>query len=190
MLKLRTPSPDVWLNTVLNDFDAFLTDHANCERKASATALQFASHYSDRVELVDAMMDLALEELEHYRQVYHLIRHRGLRLAPDTKDVYVRELAKNCRRGSEVYFLDRLLLAGIIEARGCERFGRIAHGLPPGPLKTFYEAITAAEARHHGLFTRLARTYFPAAEVDARRDELLDHEARIVAELPPRPALH
>lgn len=190
MLNLKTPSSDAWLQTVLADFDAFLLDHAACERKASATALSLVAHYPDRTELVDSLIDVALEELTHYKQVYALIRARGLRLVPDTRDSYVRSLAGLCRKGREPYFLDRLLIAAIVEARGCERFTRIAQALPAGAEQAFYEDIAASEARHHGLFLRLARAYFPAAEIEPRKDELLQAEAAILSGLALRPALH
>jgi len=57
-------------------------------------------------------------------------------------------------------------------------------------MKEFYEDIARSEARHHGLFTRLARRYFDTATVEARLDELLDREAEIVAALPLRAAVH
>jgi tRNA-(ms[2]io[6]A)-hydroxylase len=79
---------------------------------------------------------------------------------------------------------------GIVEARGCERFGMVAEALDPGPLKSFYTDITRSEARHHGLFVRLAREYFAANVVQTRLDELLEAEATIVEELPLRPAVH
>jgi tRNA isopentenyl-2-thiomethyl-A-37 hydroxylase MiaE len=44
--------------------------------------------------------------------------------------------------------------------------------------------------RHHELYLDLAKTYFPAAEVARRLDELLAVEAGIVAELPPRAAMY
>ena len=81
-------------------------------------------------------------------------------------------------------------MLGIVEARGCERFGMVAEGLDPGPLKDFYADITRSESRHHGLFVRLAREYFPAERVVQRLDELLEGEARIVDSLPLRPAVH
>jgi len=86
--------------------------------------------------------------------------------------------------------VDRLLVAGILEARGCERFGLIASALPPGPLKIFYGDITRSEVRHEGLYVSLALLYFDPPAVETRLDELLEAEARIVAELPNRPALH
>ena len=175
---------------VLADFDAFLVDHAACERKASATALKLVSHYSDRTMLVRELIPFAQEELEHFAQVMRIILDRGLATRPDEKDPYVGTLMKLIRRGSEHYFLDRLLILGVVEARGCERFGMVAEALDPGPLKSFYAEITRSEARHHGLFVRLAREYFSPDGVQRRLDELLDAEATIVQGLPLRPAVH
>lgn len=190
MTRLRIPTAPAWVETVLADFDAFLLDHAACERKASATALTFVSHYPDRRELVSSMIDLAREELEHFHQVYRRIEERNLVLTADTKDPYVNRLAKEFRKGSEVYFLDRLLVGGIVEARGCERFGLVAEALPGGPMKDFYRDLTASEARHRGLFLRLARRYFDPSSVDQRLQELLEVEAAVVRDLPLRAAVH
>jgi len=193
MTLLRATSAKAWLEAVLADFDRFLLDHAACERKASSMAMHLAAHYPDRHSLVDAMVDLACEELDHFRQVYRIVRERGLSLPPDEKDAYVNALNGLSRRGtgdSEAYFLDRLLLAGIIEARGCERFGVIAEALEEGPLKDFYRQIAHSEARHRDLFLGLAREYFAPEEVSERQAALLDAEAEIVMRLPARAALH
>ncbi len=189
-MRLKVPTSPLWTEAVLHDFDAFLRDHANCERKASGSAMNMVSHYPDRQELVAAMIDLAREELEHFHGVYQHMASRGLALGPDLKDPYVHRLSREYRKGSDAYFLDRLLAGGILEARGCERFGLVAKALTTGPLKDFYRAITRSEARHQDLFVRLALLYFDPAAVEARLDELLEVEACIVAELPPRPALH
>ena len=190
MLRLRVATDPALVEVILGDFDAFLIDHAACERKASALALSLVMHYPDRRALVKAMVALAREELDHFAQVVELLDARGLVMSADEKDPYVGALLKLRRQGTGPYFLDRLLLGGIIEARGCERFQMIADALPQGREKTFYTDIARAEARHHGLFVRLAREYFDDAEVRARLDELLDAEAEIVAELPLRARLH
>src|SRR6185503_4251396 len=147
---LLVPTPAPWVDAVRADFDAFLRDHAACERKASATAMTLASHYRDKEELVTQMVDLACEELHHFRKVYACIVARGGRLGDDTKDRYVRELLGLARRAPEVYLLDRLLVAGVIEARGCERFHLLAAALEPD-LATFYADFARSEARHAGL---------------------------------------
>ena len=190
MLRLRTETNPAWTDVVLSDFDAFLVDHAACERKASATALKLVSHYSDRTVLVRELIPFAQEELQHYAQVMEIILDRGLSTRPDERDPYVRALMQLIKRGPEQYFLDRLLILGVIEARGCERFGMVADALEPGPMKDFYTDITRSDARHHGLFVRLAREYFPAEVVQERLDELLEAESKIVDELPLRAAVH
>ncbi|MGD8608619.1 MAG: tRNA-(ms[2]io[6]A)-hydroxylase [Myxococcales bacterium] len=190
MLRLQTATDLRWVDVVLQDFERFLVDHAACERKASATALKLVSHYSDRTLLVRELIPFAQEELEHYAQVMQIILDRGIVTRPDEKDPYVGALMRRIERGPEQYFLDRLLVLGIVEARGCERFGLIADALDPSPLKAFYEKITRSEARHHGLFVRLAKEYFPQARVQQRLEELLSAEARIVDALPLRPAVH
>lgn len=190
MLPLATPTPPAWLEVVLGDFDSFLLDHAACERKASATGMSFVVRYPDRPSLLEPMIAFAREELEHFHQVYRLIAARGLSLGPDTKDPYVEPLMRWVRAGRDLRLLDRLVLGGVVEARGCERFGLVAEGLPEGELKDFYRELTRSEARHVGLFHRLARELFGAAQVEARVAELLPLEAELVRKLELRPALH
>lgn len=190
MLTLRAATPSVWLETVLDDFDRFLLDHAAAERKASAVALSLISHYPDRAELVSAMMNIAREELEHYYQVYRQLVSRGLILGKDEKDAYVGKMRKLIRSGSDAYFLDRLLVAGVVESRGCERFGLIAEAIPDPALALFYKEIAASEARHDEVFIGLASSYFDEDPVAHRLSELLDLEADIMLALEPRAALH
>lgn len=187
MLPLAMPTPRAWLEVVLADFDAFLLDHAACERKASATGMAFVVRYPDRL---GPMIAFAREELEHFQRVYELIETRGLTLAPDRKDPYLEALIRWVRGGRDERLLDRLVMGGVVEARGCERFGLVADALPDGELKHFYTELTRSEARHVGLFHRLARTLFPATQVDERVRDLLAHEAKIITTLELRPALH
>lgn len=189
-MRLRINTKPEWLHGVLSNFDAFLLDHALCERKASALAMSLVAHYPDKPELVSAMVDLAIEELDHFRQVYALIIERGLVLGADEKDDYVNRLRALMRKSSHEYFLDRLLIASIIEGRGTERFSLVAKGLLDPCLKNFYFEFYKAEARHHGLFLRLAKNYFSPNEIDNRYNYLLDQEAVIIDNLPLRPALH
>jgi len=174
----------------MSDFDSFLLDHAAAEKKASGMAMSMLSHYPDRIELVTAMADLAIEELTHFREVVKWIHSRGLQTAADTKDQYVLALRKSIRKESEEYLLDRLLIASIIEARGAERFALVAEALQDLPLKKFYHSIARSEERHYELFLELATRYVDRGVVDQRWDELLDIEADIVRELPIQAALH
>jgi tRNA-(ms[2]io[6]A)-hydroxylase len=183
-------TPAAWTETVLSDFDTFLQDHAAAEKKASGMAISMLSHYPDKVELVAAMAELAVEELTHYREVVKWLHRRGVLTAADQKDPYVIEFRKAVRGEPEAYLLDRLLTAGAIEARGAERFGLVAEALEAGGLKKFYQSITRSEERHYELFLELAALYAPAETVATRWQELLEIEAEIVAALPLRAALH
>jgi len=190
MIELRFKTPKDWVEGVVGAMDVFLPDHAAAEKKASGMAMGMVSHYPDKEELVGAMIDLALEELSHFRAVVRLMHARGLHLLPDEKDLYINRLRGTFRTGKDHYFLDRLLVAGIVEARGAERFGLVADALPAGDLKRFYRSITRSEIAHQDLFVQLAGTYFEDPVIKARLDELLDAESVIVRELPIRPALH
>lgn len=187
---LRFATPVTWVQAVLADFDTFLLDHAAAEKKASGMAISMISHYPDRTRLVSEMADLAIEELVHYKEVIKVIHDRGMTLAADEKDPYILAFRDHVRNGKEAYFMDRLITAGIIEARGAERFGLVADALPEGRLKQMYKAITNSEKRHYSLFIELAYEYFDKDEVDQRADELLDIEADIVANLPIHAKLH
>jgi tRNA-(ms[2]io[6]A)-hydroxylase len=187
-LKVKTSS--AWLDTVMADFDTFLLDHASCEKKASGMAMSMISHYPDKPRLIREMLNLAVEELSHFRDVVRLILDQGLQTSADTKDEYINQLHKSMDQGKDAYLLDRLLIASIVEARGAERFGLIADALPEGRLKNFYRAITDSESRHYRLFLDLAREYFPDDTILPRLEDLLTVEAGIIRNLPVKAALH
>lgn len=188
MLKVSTS--DLWVTSVLDNFDEFLIDHAANERKASAVAMSMIAHYPDRPELLTQMLDLALEELNHFRQVMKLILSRGITPTSDEKDPYVNQLIKHVRKGSEVYFLDRLLSGAVIEARGAERFGLIAEAHSDESMRRFYDSLARSEAGHHQLFLDLAGIYFDEQTITQRWQEWLSIEADIITNLPIRPRLH
>ncbi|NMP16873.1 tRNA-(ms[2]io[6]A)-hydroxylase [Thalassotalea sp. Y01] len=190
MFELKYHTPKEWADAVLADFDSFLQDHAAAEKKASGMAMSMLSHYPDRQKLVRAMTDLALEELIHFKQVLKLMTARNVIQANDQKDTYIHEIRKLFRRGREEFLLDRLLVAGVIEARGHERFALVAEALPEGRDKKFYDDIAKSEEKHKNLFVELALEYFDADIVYPRLEEILDAEAKICEQLPFRAALH
>ncbi len=190
MLDLRSTTPREWLDVVFADFGAFLVDHALCERKASAMGMSLVAKYPDRTAILEPLIAFAREELEHFHIMYRIVEKRGLCLVGDEKDAYVNALRKLSRSGSDELFLDRLIVPGIVEARGCERLQLVAGAIEEPELRETYRELARAESRHHGLFFRLARAYFPEDVVQTRADELLDAEASIVERLPFRAAVH
>ncbi len=190
MFELKYQTPFEWTKAVLADFDAFLQDHAAAEKKASGMAMSMLSHYQDRKRLVKEMVDLALEELIHFKEVLKLLQERDIDLCNDSKDIYIRDIRKVFRNGQNEFFLDRLLVGAVIEARGHERFSLVGQALEPGKYKDFYQQIAASEKTHKNLFVYLAYEYFDKVEVDERLEEILISEAEICSKLPFRAALH
>ncbi|MEZ7910041.1 MAG: tRNA-(ms[2]io[6]A)-hydroxylase [Pseudomonadales bacterium] len=187
-LKIKTSS--AWVESVISDFDRFLNDHAANEKKASSMAMSMVAHYPDRIELLENMVDLALEELNHYRQVLRIMLERGITPLPDEKDMYVNQLVKQIRKGSDHYFIDRLLSAAVIEARGAERFTLLGQHLQEPALASFYKSLAKSESNHFELFLNLAKQYFPTTEVETRFEDWLVYEATAIANCPIHPKLH
>ena len=191
MLALRHTTPPEWVDVVRKDLTAFLQDHAANERRVSNAALTLAVQHPERRELVDAMVDVSLEELEHFRLVYRLLVDRGASLCRDAPDPYMKQLRKAVAHPDrERWLLHRLVLFSIVEARGFERFALLGEGLDEPALRETYAELARCEARHQGLYLRLARTYFERDAVDAQLERFLDLEAEILEALPLRPALH
>lgn len=206
---LLESSPQAWLDAVFADWPGFMQDHASCERKAAALALSFVAKYPDRVALIDPMVSLAREELEHFAQVFRIMRKRGIPLSGvDERDGYVNEMIAQLRHGREERFLDRLILSGLIEARGYERFHMLAEALrlgdvrlspdpngdsrtsPEAELAEFYRSLADREAGHYKIFEQMAELYFSENEVKEALTRIAAIEAQAMRAAPLRARLH
>lgn len=190
-IDLAVESSQEWIDTVMADFNEFLKDHANCERKASAMAMSFVAKYPNRIEIIPELIDTAVEELEHFRSVYEIMQERGIELTHEIgQDIYVKQLLDKCRSGREERFMDRLLLASLVETRGAERFRMVYEALEEPKLKEFYRQLWASEAKHGEIFVRMALHYFEEKDVYARLEQMTADEAVVLSSLPLKPALH
>lgn len=190
-LSLKAASSQQWIDCVLEDFDKFLADHADAERKASSMAMSFVAKYPDRTEIIPELIHTAIEELEHFRLVYRIMEQRGVQLNHSIgEDHYVKALLKHCHSDREKRFRDRLIIASIVENRGFERFKLVSEHLKDPELAKFYRMIYLSEAKHGNIFVEMALNYFDEAEVLHRWEELAAAEAGILTDLPLRPALH
>jgi tRNA-(ms[2]io[6]A)-hydroxylase len=191
-LELSASTRPEWVHTVMADFPAFLQDHADCERKASAMALSFVAKYPDRIEIIPELIETAIEELGHFQQVYDHMVTRGIRLAKEmSEDPYIKALLALCRTDPLNRFLDRLLLGSIIECRGAERFRLVWAALEQeSELKEFYHQLWVSEAKHGNSFVKMALNYFDKERVYSRLQELNQAEGKIIQSLQLRAALH
>ena len=173
------------------DFDAFLQDHADCERKASGFAMSMVAKYPDRTAIIPGLIETALEEMEHFKLVYELMAERGVQLAHVIpKDHYMERLIALRRTGREQHFLDRLCIGSVVESRGAERFRLVEQALTEPELKRFYKMLWTSEAKHGNLYVDMALEYFPEDEVYERLHWFNDREGEIILDLEIRSALH
>ena len=190
-LPLQAVSPPNWVEAVLTDFDQFLRDHASCERKAAALAMSFVTKYGDRTALIEPMIALAREELEHFQQVFRLMNQRAVPThTQDEADPYIQAILTRLRHGRDERLLDRLIMSGLVEARGYERFGILAQALTDPELANFYRRLADREAGHFKIFHRLALHYFSQSEVDNALDRIGGFEAQAMLQAELRPRLH
>lgn len=190
-LSLKVNSTKEWIDCVLNDFDDFLKDHADCERKASSMAMSFVAKYPDRREIIPELIHTGIEELDHFRLVYKIMEKRGLSLNHSIgEDLYVKNLLKHCHSDREKRFRDRLIIASIVENRGFERFKLVSEHINDKELASFYRMIYLSEAKHGHVFVEMALNYFDRKEVFNRWDELAEIEAEVLNGLALKPALH
>lgn len=183
MLSLQSASSDRWLSQVRGYLDELLIDHAHCEKKAAGTAMNLLFAYIENHDLTRAMTEIVQEELAHFHQVLDILEQRGVRFRRLKPSNYGAQLHELIRKNEPGYAVDRLLVAGLIEARSCERFGLLREHLAQDEpeLAAFYDSLFESEARHHSTYVRLAKAYAPDDEVHARLDELAAAEARIIA---------
>ena len=161
---------------------------ARRKQRARRSNLIFA--YVERVELCREMAAIVNEELDHFQQVLDLLQRRGIRFRRLVPGGYGRKLNDLVRKLEPGRAVDRLLVAGLIEARSCERFDLLRQHVKDVELAAFYDSLFESEARHHSTYVRLAKSFAPDEVVDRRLDELAAEEAQIIAEGDPLPRMH
>jgi tRNA-(ms[2]io[6]A)-hydroxylase len=190
MLHLQSITTARWLAQVDADIESILIDHAHCEKKAAGTALNLIFAYVENIELCREMALIVNEELEHFQMVLDLLARRGIRFRRLKPSSYGRELNDLVCKQEPQRAVDRLLVAGLIEARSCERFHVLAEHVQDRELADFYAGLFESEARHHTTYTRLAKDFAPEAVVMARLDELAALEAAIIDRGEELPRMH
>ena len=192
MLGLNLPTDPRWVNIVEKNIEEILTDHAYCEQKATTNAINLIVHFPECTDLVDAMLALAKEELEHFEQVHEKIKERGFTLGRERRDEYVFELNNFIRKGYQRHFVlvDKLLFSALVEARSCERFKVLSENIKDDSLKVFYRELMISEANHYTMFLRLAKQYANGIDVDARWQEFLEYESEIIRKYGNKETIH
>ncbi|MGF7079200.1 tRNA-(ms[2]io[6]A)-hydroxylase [Mucilaginibacter sp. UYCu711] len=183
ILKLQLPTDPTWVkNVVESNIEELLIDHAYCEQKAATNGITLIVQNPNLSDLVQQMIALVQEEMDHFKRVHEIILQRGYVLGKERKDDYVNELRKFIivGGGREAQLIDRLLFSAMIEARSCERFKVLSENINDKQLSEFYHELMISEATHYTMFINLAKKHAVAINVDKRWKEFLEFEAQVV----------
>lgn len=165
---LGEPTPAAWVDAAVPAMGLLAIDHANCEKKAAASAMALMNRYPGKRTLVRQMSRLAREELRHFEQVVRLMEGAGMRWHHVTASRYAATLRNEVVSGEPDRLLDLLVVGAFIEARSCERFALLAP-LVEEPFAKFYRALLASESRHFKDYLTLAERYASKAQDVERR---------------------
>ncbi|MFZ0490522.1 MAG: tRNA-(ms[2]io[6]A)-hydroxylase [Salegentibacter sp.] len=193
MLGLKLPTDPRWADVAEKNIEEILIDHAYCEQKAASTAISLIVTYPEYSELVTAMTALAKEEMSHFRMVHDKIIERGFKLGWDRKDEYVLKLREFFPKGGSraTQLVHRLLIAGLIEARSCERFRMLSEKLQDKELAEFYRNLMVSEANHYTMFLKFARKFGEDRQVvEQKWQDLLTFEAEVMKDLGRQESIH
>ena len=192
MLGLKSETDKNWVKIVEENLQQLLTDHAFAEQKAAASAVSIIINYSEETEMVQAMSDIAIEEMEHFKMVHEIMINRGMSLGMDQKSNYAKHLIKFFPKTKDrkLSLINRLLISALIEARSCERFSVLSKNLKDKELAKFFGDLLASEAGHYSLFLNFARKYMDRKIVDKLWDDLLTHEAEYMKQQGKLPLVH
>lgn len=160
---LRVDTPKAWLDKAISQIPILLIDHAHCEKKAAATALNLMYRYPERLELQQQLSRLAREELRHFEQVLELMPSRNVNFRSLPPSRYAGGLRQQVRKEEPGQLIDLLIIGAFIEARSCERFAALAEVIPDQELADYYRFLLRSESRHFRNYLKLAERY---AKVD------------------------
>ena len=182
MLGLQFETETSWVSVAKNGLEQLMIDHAFAEQKAAANAMSITINYSEETALVTDMMDIAIEEMQHFKMVHKLMVARGMVLGQATKNDYALKLQKFFTKTHDrnEALVQRLLVAALIEARSCERFKVFADNMEDEELCKFYHDLMISEANHYTLFLGYARKYMDKKIVDKKWNALLAYEAEMM----------
>ncbi len=176
---LQVPTSDAWLTKAATSLESLLSDHAECEKKAAVSAINFTRYFHDDHRILKQLALIAREEMRHYDRVLYWIDTLGYSYQPTQASGYAKCLHSKVRSGREGV-LDRLLIAAVIEARSCERFLCLVPYLPE-KLAGFYHKLYEAEKRHAQVYLDFATAWCGDSSWQSRFSSLLAWEAEVIA---------
>lgn len=165
-------------------------DHAHLERKAATTALNLEK-YRDLFARVEELNAIAIEELQHFQLVLHLLKRRGIAFGQPYPSPWISGLMRSIRNGQRYQVIDHLICCSLIEGRSCEKFQVLAVALrsTDAELGRFYQSLVESEGNHYATYLLMARA-IDESEADRRLNFYLELDAELIRQPNPLPMLH
>ena len=187
---LSSLTSDDWIQLALSNPIDVLIDHAHCERKAAGVAIQLMFRYPSEPDLAEVLSPIAREELEHFERILFFLKDLGHSLKALKPPPYGAELSRSIRKDEPKRMLDSFLVAGLIEARSHERLSLLALNSEKESFKLLYRSLLESEARHFGIYWKLAHEKYHKGEIFKRLDELSKIESKILSQTFSMPRVH
>ncbi|NND64893.1 MAG: tRNA-(ms[2]io[6]A)-hydroxylase [Gammaproteobacteria bacterium] len=182
--QLHCKTSSLWLREACAKLPELLSDHANCEKKAAATAINLMFQHSNRPEWCRQFSRLAREELRHFEQVTTVMKQQSIEQKVVQASRYAQGLRscfhdQDCQGGIEDA-VNYLLVCAVIEARSCERFAALITTLDDD-LADFYRRLYKSEKRHADIYLDFATELTDLATISQRLGTLLKCDADLIS---------
>lgn len=190
-LSITGKTPKKWLKAVQADFDTFLLEACDSQRKNASMALMLVAKYPQYSKIVGGWLEIAQTELKQFREIYREVEKRNLKLGREiSKDLYINRVVMHCRNGRKERFVDRMIVAGLILLRGAERYRMLAEAIEDKNLQNLFNTIANEDTDLAQRYVDMVSQYYDDAEIKERIKVLTAGEAEVIKGMETRAALH
>ena len=99
-------------------------------------------------------------------------------------------MTKTISKEEPMRMLDTFLVAGLIEARSHERMTLLSKHSPDIELRDLYADLLKSEARHFGIYWKLADERFERNSLTSRLEDLAKVESDALVKMHHEPRMH
>jgi len=185
------PSHPGWLELNFANLDEFLTEAADCERKASALAMQFTSKYPKYKELMIGLVGIAIGNLQNFQTLLEHFDKKGIEMLREIqKNLYTINLIYKCRHKHRERLLDKFIVAALLELRAAERYDQLISKLETKKMQVLLSRISARKKSHSEQYLQLAAKYFKPEEIKKRVKYFIQVEHNVMRSMDPKISLY
>ena len=185
------PTQPGWLELNSANLDEFLTEAADCERKASALAMQFTSKYPKYKELMNGLVSIAIGNLQNFQALLGHFDKKGIEMLREIqKNLYTINLIYKCRHKHRERLLDKFIVASLLELRAAERYDQLINKLETKKMQSLLSRISARKKIHSEEYLQLTAKYFKAEEIKKRVKYFIQIEHTVMRSMDPKISLY